>query len=51
MQSLAPLTMAAMFNVGLLSKSFFRRSDIKLSNLHRMLKPVIAVVGNHSEVR
>jgi hypothetical protein len=51
MQSLAPLTMAAMFNVGLLSKSFFRKSDIKLSNQHRMLKLVIAVVGFHSEVR
>jgi hypothetical protein len=52
MQSLASLTMAARFNVGLLSKSFFRRSDIKLSNQHyQMLKLVIAVVGNHSEVR
>jgi hypothetical protein len=51
MQSLASLTMAARFNVGLLSKSFFRRSDIKLSNQHQMLKLVIAVVGNHSAVR
>jgi hypothetical protein len=42
--------MAAMFNVSLLSKSL-RRSDIKLSNQHRMLKLVIAVVGKHSEVR
>jgi hypothetical protein len=38
--------MAAMFNVGLLSKSFFRRSDIKLSNQHRMLKFVIAVANS-----
>jgi hypothetical protein len=51
MQSLAPLTMAAMFNVAQLCKSFFRRSNIKLSIQHRMLKLVIAVFGNDSEVR
>jgi hypothetical protein len=47
MPSLVLLTMVAMHNVGLLSRSFFRGSDIKLSHQLRIL--MLVSVGTHSE--
>jgi hypothetical protein len=48
MQSLVPLTMVAMGDVGLPPRSFLRALDIKLSDQFWILK--LVSVGTHSEI-